>query len=120
MRMKMKSMGFTIFISLAFTANCNELFEETDVRVASQIPNAGACGVLPAEIVVEFSTSMESASLSSITSGSACTGSIQVSPDNFVTCIPFQTATPVSDDSKVFRLTPTAALDAGKNYKIRV
>lgn len=113
-------MGLILFISLAFTVNCNELLEETDVRVASQIPEPGACGVLPAEIVVRFSTSMESSSLSSITSGSACTGSIQVSPDNFVTCIPFQTATPVSDDSKVFRLTPTAALDAGKNYKIRV
>jgi hypothetical protein len=110
-----------LFLSTALlTAQCQEALEEvTDVRVTKQVPDAGNCGILPTTITIEFSMAMDTASLSSVNTGTACTASVQVSNDDFATCVNFS-ANPTTSDSKAFVFTPTAAFSATSNYKIRV
>ena len=113
-------LGLTASLLSIVAPGCKELEEVTDVRVVSQIPAAGNCGAQPTEIAIQFSAAMSTSSLTAITSGSACTGSIQVSANDFATCIPFASASPATDDNKQFRLTPNPALSASLMYKIKV
>ena len=53
------------------------------------------------------------------TIGSWCLSSIQVSSDNFSSCVKMS-SDPTTDDSKTFSLTPSSNLDNGSNYKIKV
>ena len=76
---------------------------------------------LPSNITVTFSTAMKNASLASQTAVGACTGTIQVSADNFVTCAGFASSAPVlSNDGTVATLTPAPGLLVNSTYQIRV
>jgi hypothetical protein len=50
-----------------------------------------------------------------------CSGSVQLSTDDFVTCVPFSPASPVmSDGDTVVTLTPAPGLAFGSTFKVRV
>ena len=53
------------------------------------------------------------------TIGSWCLSSIQVSSDNFSSCIK-TSSDPTTDDNKTFSFTPSSNLDNDSNYKIKV
>jgi hypothetical protein len=121
MRKKLLKTGLACGLVLALlTPGCKELEETTDVRVVSQIPAAGNCGAQPTQVSVEFSTEMDAGSITARTTAGTCTGSFQISADDFATCIGFSSAAPTTTDNKQFRYTPNPALSATSNYKIRV
>lgn len=101
-------------------AQCQQLLEEeTDVRVSKQVPEAGNCGTLPDSITLEFSTDMDASSVNAVNTLTACTANVQVSSDDFATCVNFSAA-PTSSNGKAFVYTPTSAFTAAANYKVKV
>jgi hypothetical protein len=71
--------------------------------------------------VITFSGAVQAASLTLDTTldDGACTGAIQVSSDEFVTCIPFSSGT-ASLAGNVATLTPSPHFSFGSSYKVRV
>lgn len=88
-------------------------------QLASSSPANGAISHLPSgAISLTFSEAMAPASITVIQGGSACAGSLQLSKDNFDTCIPF-TAQPTTTDNRTFTLTPNT-LAEGTQHKLRL
>lgn len=98
---------------------------------------AGACGTPPTvtgtspadgvsvaagtSIAVTFSEAMDGTTLTAQTSAGACTGSVQVSLDDFATCIAFSSAAPVmSGGGTVATFTAAPGELINRTYKIRV
>ncbi len=119
-----KSLARTLVMGLLLTtafmrAQCQQLLEEeTDVRVSKQIPDAGNCGTLPDTFTIEFSVEMDPSSVSAVNAGGACTATVQLSDDNFATCVNFGAA-PTTANNKSFVYDPPL-LTSTSNYKIRV
>jgi hypothetical protein len=90
--------------------------------VTATSPADAATGVVtPGALSVTFSVAMTPASLTTQTAAGACSGSIQVSLDNFATCIGFSAASAVMNMSNtVATVTPVPGLELGRLYKIRV
>ncbi|MBK8259506.1 MAG: lamin tail domain-containing protein [Polyangiaceae bacterium] len=90
--------------------------------VTGHSPADAAGNVLtPTAVAVTFSTAMNPATLQGQTTAGACSGSIQVSLDNFATCVPFAQAQAVmTGGNTTGALLPFPALEVGKVYKIRV
>jgi len=103
-------------------AQCQQLLEEeTDVRVSKQVPESGSCGTTPTTFALEFSGEMDASSVTAVNGGGgACTANVQVSANNFTTCLNF-VAAPTTDDKKQFVYTPQApGFVAATSYKIKV
>jgi uncharacterized repeat protein (TIGR02543 family) len=92
------------------------------VSVLSTTPADGAGDVSPdTTIAVTFDTAMNTSTLSAQTAAGACTGSIQVSADDFATCIALTAANPVFTlGDTVATLTLATALSYATIYKVRV
>ncbi|OGG99358.1 MAG: hypothetical protein A2600_02220 [Candidatus Lambdaproteobacteria bacterium RIFOXYD1_FULL_56_27] len=88
-------------------------------KVSSTSPAAGATAVaLDSTLSVTFDASMDSSTLTGSSSGSSCTGSVQLSVDQFATCRPL-TSQPTADSTyKTFSFK--SALGSRLSYKIRV
>lgn len=84
-------------------------------------PTAGATGVRPTTAVAfRFSEAMAAATLTAQTSDGACSGSLQLSADDFATCVGFTTAAPAaSAGDTTFTLTPAAPLAILGQYRLR-
>lgn len=89
-------------------------------QVISVLPADGALNVsINTSITVNFSWAMEPATLTATTT-TACAGSVQVSVDNFVTCVPMtSTAGVMSNGGQTVTFTPTG-LSIGLTYKVRM
>ncbi|MBL9026532.1 MAG: lamin tail domain-containing protein [Myxococcales bacterium] len=91
-------------------------------QVVSTLPAEGATNIAEsATISITFNTAMSPASLtlkSTLDSG-PCTGTIQVSTDDFVTCVPL-TSPALSAGDTVLTVTPDPSLSFGATFKIRV
>ena len=68
---------------------------------------------------VTFTRSMLTSTISTNTADTTCSGSIQVSKDNFATCVQMNSSPVASAADKVFTLTPLADLEVGV-YHMRV
>jgi uncharacterized protein YjdB len=87
------------------------------LAVASISPADGATGIRPnTPITVAFNQPVAPASLTAQAATGACSGSIQVSPDHFTTCVggALVVASPVAT------FTPAAQLNALATYQVRV
>ena len=72
-------------------------------------------------VAVTFSTTMNAGSLTGQTSAGPCTGTIQVSADDFATCVPFTSSSvTLSNGDKTASLTPATGLLVNTTYKVRV
>ncbi len=93
----------------------------TPPTVSSTTPTDAATGVaLSTTIAVTFSEAMDTATITAPTTAT-CGGTLQVSPDNFVTCVAMSSGTPTaSGGNTVFTMTPSANLSSLKTYKVRV
>jgi hypothetical protein len=91
-------------------------------HVASTTPPDASIGVATnSTISVIFNAMMAPLTLTAQTAAGPCTGSIQVSGDDFATCIGFASGTPVmSVGDSVATLTPALALAFDSTYKIKV
>jgi hypothetical protein len=85
------------------------------------LPTNGATEVLTNSLIqVGFDRTMNTSSLTLNTLGNSCSGNIQVSPNNFVSCIPFTSNVATALGGEVYQLTPSSPLDLGANYTVRV
>lgn len=90
--------------------------------VVSTTPANGATGADGlGNIVVTFSTAMSLASFTTKTTldSGACSGSVQVSSDDFVTCVPLG-VTGLTGGGTILTLDPSIDLPYGATFKIRV
>jgi photosystem II stability/assembly factor-like uncharacterized protein len=93
----------------------------TPPQVTATAPFDNTTGIaLNASIGVSFSHVMDTSTLTTGTT-TACIGSLQVSSDNFVTCLPMASATPAFHASNTLAvIQPAANLLGSTTYKIRV
>jgi hypothetical protein len=98
------------------------LGDTTPPTVSSTLPADSTTNIsTSATISITFSEPINAATLTTITSSGACAGSIQVSSDNFATCIGMTAIAPtMSGGDTVATITPLAMLAGGTIYKIRV
>lgn len=93
----------------------------TPPTVKSIAPAPGSSGVVKLPTIsVTFDEAMNPASITAQTSGTACSGSLQVSGDDFATCVAMSAAPASSAGNTVFSVTPAAALASVGAYKVRV
>lgn len=90
--------------------------------VTATVPGDGEMSIpVLSDIAVVFSGSMIPATLVGQTVPGPCSGSIQASTDDFVTCLGFSSATPaMSLNDTIATFTPSPALSYGSTYAIRV
>lgn len=70
-------------------------------------------------IRVTFNKGMNATTVTALTTGSTCNTAIQLSGDNFATCLPMS-AQPTLEGSATYRITPAANLAASTVYKLKV
>jgi len=91
--------------------------------VAGITPGDAAASVtVPTDITVTFDSPMNNATLTAQTTAGPCSGSLQVSTDDFATCLGLQTPLLSQNGSghTIATLTPAPALSYGTTYKLRV
>jgi len=86
--------------------------------------NVSAVGLSNADtdtkIFIHFSEAMDNTSITATTTGSSCSGTVRVSPDNYSNCIRMSDSPADPDNTnKIFTFVPTNLLD-GTVYKIKV
>jgi len=122
-------------LSIIFmAASCGAGDEETKI-VNNQIIVPSVLDVLPddassdvplnSSIVVEFSMQINESSLSTNEQDQECSGSVQVSSDNFQTCqsltaVATNSDSMTSDSRYQYQLKPTDLLSAQTNYKVKL
>ena len=71
-------------------------------------------------IAVTFSEKISTSTASTNTSDTTCSGSFQLSSDNFSNCIKMSAAPSVSNDDKTFTITPADNLSGRTTYKLKL
>lgn len=90
-------------------------------EIVDTVPADGATDVsLLPDIVVSFSRPMDPASIDTNVADDACNGTIQLSSDDFATCVRMAGAPEPDGDAEVFTVTPAAPLAMLESYKLRV
>jgi trimeric autotransporter adhesin len=90
--------------------------------VTATLPRDTAFGIRTVTpIVVTFDQAVAAASVTTQAAAGPCTGSLQLSSDNFATCVGFAGTVTLDATSKIATATPVAtALLASTTYKIRI
>ncbi|MBU2511657.1 Ig-like domain-containing protein [bacterium] len=84
--------------------------DETPPVVESTSPANGAGTIVGTSIVITFSEAMDITSISANTEDTACTGTIQVSADDFTSCVQMSEAPQSNSDKDSFTLQPKSML----------
>ncbi len=71
-------------------------------------------------VAVTFSEKMATGSVTTNTSDTTCSGSFQLSSDNFTSCIKMSAAPVASDNGTIFTITPASSLSAATTYKTKI
>ena len=71
-------------------------------------------------IAVTFSEAMDTTTVTTNTSNTTCSGSLQVSSDSFSTCVQMVSSPLASNSNKTFTVTPSSSLSFSTTYKIKV
>ena len=102
-------------------ANTDTNPDTTTPTVASISPSNGTSSVsLTSSISVIFSEPMDATSVTTNSSGTSCSGTIQLSSDSFSTCVQMSASPSESNSYKTFSVSPTSSLSSSTNYKLRV
>ncbi|MGK5091012.1 DUF1566 domain-containing protein [Deltaproteobacteria bacterium TL4] len=102
--------------------------DTTPPQLSSTNPVDGATGAdVTSSISVTFNEAMNTATITTLTSGTTCSGSIQLftstdasSDSNFNNCVPMNAPPVASNNNKTFTITPASSLSTSTRYKIRV
>ena len=90
-------------------------------EVISTLPSNNEFSVNVSDnISIIFSKSMDNTSITTNIHDNKCTGTIQISSDNFSTCLQMSSNPKSSNSNKTFSLNPKNNLSYSTNYKIRV
>jgi len=71
-------------------------------------------------IAVTFNETMSTSTITTNTDNTTCSGSFQLSSNNFATCIQMSAAPSASNSNKTFTSTPADNLSRGTNYKLQI
>ena len=71
-------------------------------------------------VAVTFSEKMATGSVTTNTSDTTCSGSFQLSSDNFTSCIKMSADPVASDNDTIFTITPASSLSAATTYKTKI
>ena len=71
-------------------------------------------------VSVMFSREMDAGSITTNTASNSCSGTIQLSPDNFSTCVKMSESPSDSEGKTTFNVVPVNDLLHSTNYKIRI
>ena len=89
--------------------------------VTSTSPSDGILSVsIDTTNSVTFSEEMSSSSVTTNTSDTSCSGTLQLSSDNFSTCVQMSSSPTASNSNKTYTATPSSRLSYGANYKVRL
>jgi hypothetical protein len=103
------------------TAGAGGTGDTTRPTVLSTAPADGAQGVASTpNLSVVFDEPMSSATMSASTTGSACSGTLQLSADDFGTCVAMSAPPTASNGNQTFSVQPAAPLASMQSYKLRV
>ena len=95
--------------------------DTTSPTVSSIYPTDNQSGVsISDNISVTFSETMDTTSVTTNTSNTSCSGTIQFSSDSFNTCVKMSSSPSVSNLYKTFTVSPSSSLSYSTTYKIRV
>jgi len=102
-------------------AACITTEDVTAPTVYSESPADNSTYNSPATTVaVTFSEKMATGSVTTNTSDTTCSGSFQLSSDNFTTCIKMSAAPVASDNDTIFTITPASSLSAATTFKVKI
>jgi hypothetical protein len=71
-------------------------------------------------VAVTFSETMSTSTITTNTDNTTCSGSFQLSSDNFTTCIKMSAVPSASNSDKTFSVTPDDNLSRGTTYKLLI
>ena len=121
--------AYLLFFSSIFIS-CGEKDESTDdttttdttaPTVSSISPTENQSGVSNSDnFSVTFSEAMDTTSVTTNTSNTTCSGSLELSSDSFSTCVKMSSSPSVSNSDKTFTVDPSENLQLSTTYKIRV
>ena len=95
--------------------------ESTPPEILSVSPTDNSTFNSPATTIsVTFSETISTSSITTNTNDTTCSGSFQLSSDNFSTCIQMSAAPTASDNDSTFTATPAANLSGGTTHKLRI
>jgi len=103
------------------TTTDNTTTDTTAPTVSSISPTDNQGGVsISDNISVTFSVAMDNSSVTTNTSNTTCSGSFQLSLDNFGGCVQMSSSPSSSNSDKTFTVDPSDNLSRGTTYKTRV
>jgi len=95
--------------------------DTTSPTVESISPTDNQGGVsISDNISVTFSVAMDNSSVTTNSSNTSCSGSLELSSDNFSNCIQMSSSPSSSNSEKTFTINPSDNLSRGTTYKTRV
>ncbi|MEZ7975139.1 MAG: Ig-like domain-containing protein, partial [SAR324 cluster bacterium] len=95
--------------------------DTTAPTISSVSPTDNSTYKSPATtIAATFSEAMSTGTISTNTNDTTCSGSYQLSSDNFTTCIKMSAAPSSSNNATTFTATPTDNLSGGTIYKLKI
>ncbi|MBG56545.1 MAG: hypothetical protein CL935_05430 [Deltaproteobacteria bacterium] len=121
-------------LSAIFLSTCSETSEYGDASdyeklgaadtisptISSLSPTDNSSDVaVTTTIAVTFNEEISTGTVTTNTSDTTCSGSFQLSSDNFSSCIKMSAAPTVSNDDKTFTLTPADSLNNRTTYQIK-
>jgi len=92
----------------------------TAPTIVSITPDDGSSMIKGAAFSVGFSEPMDTESITVNTTDDGCTGSIQVSADDFLTCVQMGAGSVLDSENKVVTLQPTEDLIRTDTYRLKV
>ena len=102
-------------------AACIATEDVTQPTVSSESPTDNSTyNSVATTAVVTFSEKMFTWSVTTNTSDTTCSGSFQLSSDNFTTCIKMSAAPVASDNDTAFTITPASSLSAATTFKVKI
>jgi hypothetical protein len=103
-----------------FGAACTVTTDSTSPTVSSVSPTDNSTGnAVTTSVAFTFSEAMTTSSLTTNTGDTTCSGSFQLSTDNFTTCIKMSAAPTASNSDKTFTSTPADNLSSATTYQLR-
>jgi hypothetical protein len=105
-------------------ANTTETEGGTDTTaptISSVSPTDNSTYKSPATtIAVIFSETISTSSITTNTNDTTCSGSFQLSSDNFTTCVKMSATPSASDNNTAFTATPADNISSGTTFKLRI
>ncbi len=105
----------------ATTGACTKGEDTTAPTVSSASPTDNSTyNSVATTVAVTFSEKMETSSVTTNTSDTTCSGSFQLSSDNFTSCIKMSADPVASDNDTIFTITPASSLSAATTFKVKI